>query len=77
MRSRSRVLRCAENDINVTVTAGGRGQLRALPVSRLRSYIKAYGLPTPPNVLEKDDIVDAVLAARVIKVVHDVVTMIF
>ncbi|KAF9511633.1 hypothetical protein BS47DRAFT_1141928 [Hydnum rufescens UP504] len=55
---------CAYCIERLSITASGRGKLRALPVSQLRNYLKAYGLPTPTNVLEKDDIVDAVMAAR-------------
>lgn len=51
--------------IHATVTASGRTQLRAQTVSTLRAYLKAYGLSVPANVLEKEEIVDAVLAARV------------
>lgn len=46
------------------VTANGRAQLRNMPVSTLRAYMKAYGLSIPSNVLEKGEIVDAVVAAR-------------
>lgn len=49
----------------IIVTASGRTQLRAQPVSVLRAYLKAYGLSLPANVLEKEEIVDAVIAARV------------
>lgn len=55
----------ANHACNHLVTASGRGQLRSLPLGQLKSYLKAYGLPSPAGVIEKDDIVDAVLAARV------------
>ncbi|KAG8894045.1 hypothetical protein FRB99_001553, partial [Tulasnella sp. 403] len=47
----------------LTVTASARNQLRALPVSKLKAYLKAFNIPNP-GALEKDDIVQAVLDAR-------------
>lgn len=55
---------CAFCIPNLTITASGRTQLRAQTVASLRAYMKAYGLSVPQNVLEKEEIVDAVLAAR-------------
>ena len=36
-----------------------------MPVSALKAYLKAYGLPSPTNMLEKEEIVDAIINARV------------
>lgn len=36
-----------------------------MPVSTLKAYLKAYGLASPANVLEKEEIVDAALNPRV------------
>ena len=47
------------------VTASGRTQLRSMPVPTLKAYLKAYGLSSPANMLEKEEIVDAILNARV------------
>ncbi|KAG8961889.1 hypothetical protein FRC00_010933 [Tulasnella sp. 408] len=45
------------------VTASSRNQLRTTSVAKLRQYLKAFNISTP-GALEKDDIVQAVLAAR-------------
>ena len=51
------------NDPN-TVTASGKTQLRGMSVHRLRTYLDAYGIK-PKSVLEKDDLIEAILDARV------------
>ncbi|KAG8963890.1 hypothetical protein FRC00_004585 [Tulasnella sp. 408] len=45
------------------VTASSRNQLRTTSVAKLKQYLKAFNISTP-GALEKDDIVQAVLAAR-------------
>ncbi|KAG8961107.1 hypothetical protein FRC05_006380 [Tulasnella sp. 425] len=47
----------------LTITASSRNQLRAISVAKLKQYLKAFNISTP-GALEKDDIVQAVLAAR-------------
>lgn len=46
------------------VTTLGRSQLRSLPLAKLRRYISAYNIPVK-NPVDKNDLVDAALAARV------------
>jgi hypothetical protein len=46
------------------VTAAGRTQLKSMPMSKLRNYINAYNISTE-RVVEKDDLIDALLKARV------------
>ncbi|KZV65770.1 hypothetical protein PENSPDRAFT_655480 [Peniophora sp. CONT] len=48
---------------NLNITAGGRNYLRSLPLSRLKRYLTAYNIKTPP-VLEKDDLIEAIIKAR-------------
>ncbi|VDC00168.1 unnamed protein product [Peniophora sp. CBMAI 1063] len=48
---------------NLNITAGGRNYLRSLPLSRLKRYVTAYNIKTPP-VLEKDDLIEAIIKAR-------------
>ena len=47
-----------------TVTAAGRGQLRAQPLSRLRKYVEAYNIKVN-GAIEKDDYIDHIIRARV------------
>jgi hypothetical protein len=47
-----------------SVTAGGRKYLKSLPLGKLRQYAASYGIATN-RAVEKDDIIDAVVAARV------------
>ncbi|CAG7849922.1 SubName: Full=Uncharacterized protein {ECO:0000313/EMBL:CCA73508.1} [Serendipita indica DSM 11827] len=49
-------------DLN-TVTASGKSQLRGMTVQRLRTYLDAYGIK-PKSVLEKDDLIEAIIDAR-------------
>lgn len=46
------------------VTAGGRQHLKALPLARLKTYLDAYGIRRD-GALEKGDLVDTIIAARV------------
>jgi hypothetical protein len=46
------------------VTAAGRGQLRSLPLNRLRKYVEAYNIKVN-GAIEKDDYIDHVISARV------------
>lgn len=48
-----------------SVTSSGKAQLRSVALARLKAYMKAYNIPTAANIIEKDDIVDAIIAARV------------
>lgn len=50
---------------HVQVTAGGKGYLRTMPMTRLKNYIQSYNIKLGPDVLEKDDLIDAIIAARV------------
>ena len=47
------------------VTAGGKAYLRTQSIARLKAYIQAYGLRLGGNVIEKDDVIDAIMAVRV------------
>jgi hypothetical protein len=47
-----------------TVTAAGRGQLRTLPLSKLRKYVEAYNIKVN-GAIEKDDYIDHIIRARV------------
>lgn len=49
---------------NQSVTAGGRNYLRGLSLTRLKKYVDAYNITTD-GVLEKDDLIEKILAARV------------
>lgn len=46
------------------VTAAGRGQLKAQPLSRLRKYVEAYNIQVN-GAIEKDDYIDHIIRARV------------
>ena len=46
------------------VTAAGRNSLKALPLGRLKKYVAAYGIRID-RAVEKDDIIDAIVAAKV------------
>ena len=46
------------------VTAGGKGQLKQLPMAKLKKYAKAYNISVA-GILEKDDFVDKLVATRV------------
>ena len=46
------------------VTAGGRSYLRNLALTRLKKYVDAYNIKTD-RVLEKDDLIEKIIAARV------------
>lgn len=46
------------------VTAAGRMQLKLIKLSKLRDYIKAYNI-NAERAVEKDDLIDAILKARV------------
>ena len=47
------------------VTAGGKGYLRTLSLAKLKNYMQSYGMRLGPDVLEKEDVIDAVINARV------------
>ncbi|KZT60933.1 hypothetical protein CALCODRAFT_428614 [Calocera cornea HHB12733] len=55
---------CAYCIDNLTMTSYGRNQLKQQSIARLKHYLSAYGIPIPPGVAEKGDLVDIVLAAR-------------
>ncbi|KDQ09376.1 hypothetical protein BOTBODRAFT_191140 [Botryobasidium botryosum FD-172 SS1] len=55
---------CSNCIENLTITASGRAQLREMRIPRLRAYMKAYSIPCPSNILEKDEIVDIIINAR-------------
>jgi hypothetical protein len=47
-----------------TVTASGRAQLKNMPLAKLRKYLDAYNIKSE-RVIEKADLVDLIIAARV------------
>lgn len=47
----------------LSITASGKSQLRGMTVQRLRTYLDAYGIK-PKSVLEKDDLIEAIIDAR-------------
>lgn len=47
------------------MTAGGRSYLRSLPLAKLKDYVRAYRINVGRDVLEKDDIINAIVSARV------------
>ena len=47
------------------VTAAGRTQLKSMPMSKLRNYINAYNIKTVDRIVEKDDLIDAIIKVRV------------
>ncbi|KAJ7078053.1 hypothetical protein C8R44DRAFT_825569 [Mycena epipterygia] len=47
----------------LTITAGGRGHLKSLPLAKLKKYINAYNIKAD-RAVEKDDLIDAILAAK-------------
>lgn len=51
--------------ITDTVTAGGKGYLRTLSLAKLKNYMQSYGIRLGPDVLEKEDVIDAIINARV------------
>lgn len=53
-----------------TVTASGKGQLKQLPMAKLKRYAKAYNIDVA-GVLEKDEFIDRLIAARVCITVVD------
>ncbi|KAL7277344.1 hypothetical protein ACG7TL_009203 [Trametes sanguinea] len=46
------------------ITASGKGQLKQLPMAKLKRYAKAYNIDVA-GVLEKDEFIDRLIAARV------------
>ena len=52
------------------VTAGGKGYLRTLSLAKLKNYMQSYGMRLGPDVLEKEDVIDAIINARVSPVIH-------
>jgi len=52
------------NAHGIQVTAAGRGQLKTLPLSRLRKYVEAYNIKVN-GAIEKDDYIDHIIRARV------------
>ncbi|KZT65308.1 hypothetical protein DAEQUDRAFT_731575 [Daedalea quercina L-15889] len=54
---------CAFCIDNLTITAGGKSYLRSLPLAKLKKYANAYSIKVN-GVLEKDDLVDALISAR-------------
>ena len=47
-----------------SVTAAGRNFLKGLPLGKLKKYVASYGIRID-RAVEKDDIIDAIVAARV------------
>ncbi|KAF7789556.1 hypothetical protein EIP86_000502 [Pleurotus ostreatoroseus] len=48
---------------NHCVTASGKGQLRSLPLAKLKKYAKDYNINVT-NVIERDELIDRLIAAR-------------
>lgn len=46
------------------VTASPRSHLKSLPLSKLKKYLDAYSIKTD-GAVEKDDVIDRIIAARV------------
>jgi hypothetical protein len=46
------------------VTAAGRNQLKAMTLAKLKRYINAYNIRID-RAVEKDDLIDAIIMARV------------
>ncbi|KAJ7634812.1 hypothetical protein FB45DRAFT_909940 [Roridomyces roridus] len=47
----------------LTVTASGRGQLKQLPLAKIKKYISAYNIKAD-RAVEKDDLIDAIIHAK-------------
>lgn len=47
------------------VTAGGKGYLRSQSLAKLKNYIQAYNIKIGMSVLEKEDLINAIVSARV------------
>ena len=47
-----------------SVTAAGRNSLKSSPLGKLKKYVAAYGIRID-RAVEKDDIIDAIVAAKV------------
>ncbi|OCH85777.1 hypothetical protein OBBRIDRAFT_821399 [Obba rivulosa] len=54
---------CAFCIENLTITAAGKRKLRQIPLAKLKNYANAYNIDVS-RVLERDDLVDALVAAR-------------
>nr|GAT52958.1 RING-finger domain-containing protein [Mycena chlorophos] len=48
----------------LNITAGGRGLLRSLTLAKLKKYISAYNIKGAERAVEKDDLINAILAAK-------------
>jgi hypothetical protein len=47
------------------VTSMNKAALRKVPLSRIRKYMAAYNIAVPSGTVDKDDLVDVILAKRV------------
>jgi hypothetical protein len=47
-----------------SVTAAGRNAIKELPLAKLKRYVNSYNIKIN-RAVEKDDIIDAIMAARV------------
>ncbi|KAF4564655.1 hypothetical protein EYR40_010822 [Pleurotus pulmonarius] len=47
----------------LNITAAGRGQLRSMPLGKLRKYVTAYNIRVG-RVVEKDDLIDKIMSVR-------------
>ena len=52
------------NNLNLAVTSSGKGQLKQIPMAKLKKYAKAYNIDVM-GILEKDEFIDKLIAARV------------
>ena len=52
-----------------SVTAAGRNALKSLPLGKLKKYAASYRIAID-RAVEKDDIIDAIMAVRVSSVIE-------
>ncbi|KAF7316297.1 RING-finger domain-containing protein [Mycena indigotica] len=48
----------------LTITAGGRAHLRSLTLPKLKKYISAYNIKGAERAVEKNDLIEAIMAAK-------------
>ena len=55
------------SSFQISVAASGKTHLRDMPLSKLKNYMQAYNIRMSADLIEKDDIVDRIIAARVLQ----------
>lgn len=58
------VLRLPCGIVTYPVTAAGRHQLKTMSLAKLKKYINSYNI-TIDRAVEKDDLIDAIISAKV------------